>query len=60
MWASLHQKGKLNIHGINEEWDIMDHMQIICISLQTDNQASTSSFNFFKDHVLFLTPNKQY
>jgi len=25
----------------------LDHMQIICISLQADNHASTSSLNFY-------------
>jgi len=37
----------------------LDHMQIICTSLQTDNHASTSSFNFFSGQMLFLTPNQQ-
>jgi len=29
------------------QWHQLDHMQIICTSLQTDNHASTSSLNFF-------------
>jgi len=29
------------------QWDQLDHMQIICTSLQTDNHASTSPFKFF-------------
>jgi len=27
------------------QWHQLDHMQIICTSLQTDNHASTSSLN---------------
>jgi len=37
----------------------LDHMQIVCTSLQTDNHASTSSFNFLQARCLFLTPNQQ-
>jgi len=29
-------------------WHQLDHMQIICTSLQTDNYASTSSLNFLE------------
>jgi len=29
------------------QWRQLDHMQIICTSLQTDKHASTSSFNFY-------------
>jgi len=28
------------------QWHQLDHMQIICTLLQTDNHASTSSFDF--------------
>jgi len=28
------------------QWHQLDHMQIICTSLQTDNHTSTSSLNF--------------
>jgi len=28
------------------QWHQLDHMQIICTSLQTDNHASTSPLNF--------------
>jgi len=38
----------------------LDHMQIICTSLQTDNHAITSSLNFFTCCMLFLMPNQQY
>jgi len=31
------------------QWHQLDHMQIICTSLQTDNHASISSLNFSLD-----------
>jgi len=39
----------------------LDHMQIICTLLQTDNHARTSLVitHFFTGQMLFLTPNKQ-
>jgi len=36
----------------------MDHMQIICTSLQTDNHANISPFNF-RGRMPFLPPNQQ-
>jgi len=30
------------------QWHQLDHMQIICTSLQTDNQASTSPLSFLQ------------
>jgi len=30
----------------------LDHMQIICTSLQTDNHASTSSLSFYRPDAL--------
>jgi len=46
-WISWHQKGKLSWILMKQEmmgwqWHQLDHMQIICTSLQTDNHASTS------------------
>jgi len=43
------------------EWQYrqLDHMQIICTSLQIDNHASTSTLSFFTGRMLFLTPNQQ-
>ena len=29
-------------------WHQLDHMQVICISLQTDNHLSTSSLSFYR------------
>jgi len=37
----------------------LDHMQIICTSLQTDNHVSTSPLSFFTGQMPFLTPNQQ-
>jgi len=37
----------------------LDHMQIICTSLQTDNHASTSPLSFFTGQMPFLLPNQQ-
>jgi len=31
------------------QWHQLDHMRIICTSLQRDNQASTSLLNCFTD-----------
>jgi len=41
------------------QWHQLDHMQIICALLQTDNHASTSSLSF-TGRMLFLTPNQQH
>jgi len=38
---------------------VLDYMQIIWTSLQTDNHTNTSSLNFFTGRMLFLTPNQQ-
>jgi len=45
-WVSRHQKGKpfwilLQQETMGWQWHQLDHMQIICTSLQTDNHAST-------------------
>jgi len=59
-WVSQHQKVKpiwiLMKQGmIRWQWHLLDHTQIICISLQTDNHASNSSLSF----VQFLMPSQQ-
>jgi len=38
--------------GFWTQWHQLDHMQTICTSLQTDNQTSTSSLNFYRPDVL--------
>jgi len=34
------------------QWHRLDHMQIICASLETDNHASTSSLSFYRPDAL--------
>ena len=41
--------------GFGVQWHRLDHMQTICISLQTDNHNTSS----LTGRVLFLTPNQQ-
>jgi len=46
-WVGRHQKGKpfwilLEQEMMGWQWHQLDHMQIICILLQTDNHASIS------------------
>jgi len=50
IWVSRHQKGKplwilLEQEMMGWQWHQLDHMQIICSSLQTDNYISTSPLN---------------
>jgi len=40
------------------QWHQLDHMQV-CISLQTDNHASTPPLSFFTGRMPFLPPNQQ-
>jgi len=40
------------------QWHRLDHMHIICTSLQTDNHASTSPLSFFAGRIPFLPPNQ--
>jgi len=49
-WVSQHQNGKPFWILMKQEmmrWHQLDHMQIICTSLQTDNHASTSPLSFY-------------
>jgi len=34
------------------QWHQLNHVQIICTSLQTDNHASISSLNFYRPDAL--------
>jgi len=55
-WVSQHQKGKTSLdlseardYGVLRwQWHQLDHMQTICILLQTDNHTNTSSLNFLQ------------
>jgi len=40
------------------QWHQLDHMQIICMSLQTGNHSSTSPLSF-TGQMIFLLPNQQ-
>jgi len=59
----LNQKGKTNLDFTEAkdsewQWHQLGHMQV-CISLHTDNHASTPSLKFFTGRMLFLLPNPQ-
>jgi len=63
-WVSQHQKGKpfwiwLEQEMLGWQWHQLDHMQIICTSLQRDKYASTSPLKFFTGRMPFLPPNQQ-
>jgi len=63
MWVSQHQKDKpfwilLKQEMMGWQYHQLDHMQIICTTLQTDNHASTPSLNFLTSRMLFLMPNQ--
>jgi len=56
-WVSQHQKGKpfwilLEPEMMGWQWHQLDHMQIICISLQTDDHSSTSPLSFYSPNAL--------
>jgi len=61
--VSQNQKDETNL-DFNEardsewQWHQLGHMQV-CISLQTDNHASTPPLNFFTGRMPFLLPNQQ-
>ena len=61
--VSRYQKGKTNLDftdARNSEWQWhqLGHVQV-CISLQTDNHASTPPLSFFTGRMPFLPPNQQ-
>jgi len=65
-WVSRYQKGKNKNNldfteaRVSEwQWHQLGHMQV-CISLQTDNHASTPSLKFFTGRMPFLPPNQQH
>jgi len=52
-WVSRHEKGKpfwilLEQEMMGGQWHQLDHMQIICTLLQTNNHASTSPLSFLQ------------
>jgi len=65
LWKASTRKLKpiwilMNQETMRWQWHQLDHMQIVCTSLQTVNHASTSSLHFFTGRMLFLMPNQQY
>jgi len=62
--VSRYQKGETNLDFIETrdsgwQWHQLGHMQV-CISLQTDNHASTPQLKFFTGWMPFLPPNEQH
>ena len=60
---SRYQKGNTNLDFTEAsdsewQWHQLGHMQV-CISLQTDNHASTPPLKFFTGRIPFLPPNQQ-
>jgi len=58
-WVSRFEKGKTNLDFTEArdselQWHQLGHMQI-CISLQTDNHASTPPLNFYRPDALPAT-----
>ena len=61
--VSQYQKGKTNLDFTEArdrewQWHQLGHMQV-CISLQTNNHASTPPVKFFTGRMPFLPPNQQ-
>jgi len=61
--VSRYQKGKTNLDFTEArdsewQWHQLRHMHV-CISLQTDNHASTPTLKFFTGRMPFLPPNQQ-
>jgi len=50
-WVSRHQKDK-PFWIIGWQWHHLDHMQIICTSLQIDNHTSTWLLSFYRPDAL--------
>jgi len=60
-WVIQHQKGKpfrilLEQKMMGWQWYQLDHMQIICTSLQIDNHAITSPVSFYRPDALPARP----
>ena len=56
-WVSRHQKGKpfcilLEKEMMGWQWHQLDHMQIMCTSLQRENHASISPLSFYRPDAL--------
>jgi len=42
------------------QWHQLDHMQITCTVLQTDNHASTTPLSFSTGRMPYLPPDQQH
>jgi len=65
IWVVRHQKGKpfwilLDQEMMRWQWHQLDHMQIICTSLQTDNHSSTSPLKCFCEIKCIRCRNSLY
>jgi len=49
----------MNQEMMGWQWHQLDHIQIIWILLQTDNNASIPTTQFFKGRMPFLPTNQQ-
>jgi len=61
--VSQYQKGKTSLdftEARDSEWQWHQLGMRICISLQTDNHASTPTLSFFTGRMPFLPPNQQH
>jgi len=63
-WITRHQKGKpfwilLEQEMMAWQWHQLDHMQIICTSLQTDSHT-VPHHSVFTGRMPFLPPNQQH
>ena len=61
---SRHEKGEpfwilLEQEMMGWQWHQLDHMKIICTSLQTDNHASAAPLTFYR-MMPFLLPDQQH
>jgi len=59
-WVSRHQKDKpfwilMEQEMMGWQWHQLDHMQITCTLIQTDNHASTSPLSFYRPDALPAT-----
>jgi len=62
--VSRYQKDETNLDFTEArdsewQWNQLGHIQV-CISLQTDNHASTPLLEFFTGRMPFLLPNQQH
>jgi len=62
--VSRYEKGKINLDFTEAresewQWHQLGHMQV-CVSLETDDHASTPPLKTFTGRMPFLPPNQQH